>query len=100
MSLAVDPVWAPYQESLKKHVQGVAREGTQVDVHGVKFVDPMLERSHYVRYLNEAQVIENAITAEMEGYIRHSLCNSTFELENDELIIKRRFEHDEQDYRN
>jgi len=68
MSLGADPIWSPYQESLVKHVQKVARADTQVDVHGVKFVEPLLERSDYVRYLNEAQVIDNAITAEREGY--------------------------------
>ncbi|MFC2013665.1 aspartate/glutamate racemase family protein [Chloroflexota bacterium] len=68
MSLDVDPLWKPYQESLKRHIQEVARQGTTVDVHGVKFVEPLLERSNYVRYLNEAQVINNAITAEREGY--------------------------------
>jgi Asp/Glu/hydantoin racemase len=46
----------------------VARQETQVDVYGVKFVDPILERSAYIRYLNEAQVINNAIRAEREGY--------------------------------
>lgn len=68
LSLGADPIWTPYQESLIKHVQKVARAGTEVDVHGVKFAEPLLERSNYVRYLNEAQVIDNAITAEREGY--------------------------------
>ena len=52
LSLGADPIWAPYQESLIKHVQKVARAGTEVDVHGVKFEEPRLEHSNYVRYLN------------------------------------------------
>ena len=68
LSLGVDPVWKPYQESLKRHVQEVARQDTQVDVHGVEFVEPQQARSAYIRYLNKGQVINNAIRAEREGY--------------------------------
>lgn len=68
IALGADPAWKPYQESLKNHVQQVAKPDTRVDVYGVKFVEPILGRSSYVRYLNEAQVINNAIVAEREGY--------------------------------
>lgn len=67
-SLGSDPVWSPYEESLKKHVQKVARPGSKVEVHGVKVSHPLVERSSYARYLNQAQIINNAITAEREGY--------------------------------
>jgi len=68
VTLGIDPTWQPYQEALAKHVQGVARAGTEVEVHGVKVGDVLLERSNYVKYLNEGQIIDNAITAEREGY--------------------------------
>ena len=68
VTLGVDPTWQPYQEALIKHVQEVARAGTTVEVHGVKVVDMLLDRSNYVEYLNEAQVIDNAIIAEQKGY--------------------------------
>lgn len=68
MALGVDPVWTSYQESLKIHLGRVARPDTQVDVMGVKVVEPILGRSAYARYLNEAQVIENAFVAERDGY--------------------------------
>ena len=68
LALGTDPAWNPYQEALKSHLQRVARGDTQVDVMGVKFVEPIMGRSAYVRYLNEAQIIENAFTAEQDGY--------------------------------
>jgi len=66
--LGIDPKWDPYYESLKKHVQKVARSDTEVDIHGVKFSHPLRERSSYVEYLHKAQIIDNAIQAEQEGY--------------------------------
>lgn len=67
-SLGVDPIWRPYQESLERHVQKVARPGTKVEVHGVEFTHPLVEQSNYVKYLNQAQIINNAIRADREGY--------------------------------
>jgi allantoin racemase len=67
-SLGLDPMWSPYLESLRKHVQEVAREGTVVDVHGVQVTHPLVERSQYVKYLNQGQIIDNAIAAEKEAY--------------------------------
>lgn len=68
LALGKDPVWTPYQELLTAHLGRVARSGTQVDVVGVKVVEPILGRSAYARYLNEAQIIENAFIAERDGY--------------------------------
>ena len=67
-SMGSDPKWVPYQESLKRHVQKVARPDTSVEVHGVKVSHPLMERSGYAKYLNQGQIIDNAITAEREGY--------------------------------
>ena len=46
----------------------MARSDTKVDVRGVKFSHPLRERSSYVEYLHKAQIIDNAIQAEREGY--------------------------------
>lgn len=67
-SLGRDLMWRPYQESLKRHVRKVTRPDTKVEVHGVKVTHPLVERSRYAQYLNQAQIINNAITAEREGY--------------------------------
>lgn len=68
LALGSDPVWDPYQEALKNHLRRVARADTQVDVVGVKVVEPILGRSAYARYLNQAQIIEAALAAERDGY--------------------------------
>jgi Asp/Glu/hydantoin racemase len=39
-----------------------------VEVHGVEVTHPLMEQSNYVKYLNQAQIINNAIKAEREGY--------------------------------
>ena len=67
-SLGLDPIWRPYQEALERHVQRVARSDTKVEVHGVKVTHPLVEQSSYVKYLNQAQIINNAMRAEREGY--------------------------------
>ncbi len=67
-SMGSDPMWTPYQESLRRHVQEVARPDTEVEVHGVRVTHPLVERSSYVQYLNQGQIINNAIAAEREGY--------------------------------
>ena len=67
-SLGLDPMWNPYLEALKKHVQEVASDGTTVDVRGVRVTHPLVERSHYAKYLNQGQIISNAVIAEGEGY--------------------------------
>ncbi|MEA3442513.1 MAG: aspartate/glutamate racemase family protein [Chloroflexota bacterium] len=67
-SLGLDPMWNPYLESLKKHVKEVARAGTTVDIHGVEVMHPLVERSCYTEYLNQSQIINNAISAEKESY--------------------------------
>jgi allantoin racemase len=68
MALGSNPIWNPYEAAMKRHFSNIARPGTQVDVHGVKYVEPILGRSAYARYLNEAQVIDNALQAQREGY--------------------------------
>lgn len=63
-----DPLWTPYEESLKKHSQKIARQGTTVDVHGVEHMSTGIDRSAYIEYLNTSMVINNAVRAEREGF--------------------------------
>ncbi len=65
--LGRDPLWKPYEESLKKHLRGVVRPGTTIDIHGLDVASAAQDRSHYVEYLNTAQWINNARMAEKEG---------------------------------
>ncbi len=67
-ALGADPLFEPYQKSLVEYIKRVARPDTRVEVHGVKYSDKLKARSRYVKYLNEAQVINNAVQAEREGY--------------------------------
>lgn len=66
--LGHDPMWSPYEESIRRHVQKVAEPDTEVQVHGVMATHLLAERSSYAQYLNQAQIINNAINAEREGY--------------------------------
>ena len=68
IALNRDPVWNEYEQSLKNHVQKVARPDTIVDIHGVKIMTPGTENCHYFEDLNTLQVVDNAIHAEREGY--------------------------------
>lgn len=67
-ALGVDLKWSPYERSLKRHVQEVARPDTEVEVHGTEFKAHPAQDSRYARYLRSGHIINNAITAEREGY--------------------------------
>jgi len=67
-ALGVDSTWDSYHASLTRHVKRVARPNTDVDVYGVLQSHPLMESSKYVNYLNQAQIIDNAIQAEIKGY--------------------------------
>jgi len=68
LSFEGESVGSAYQQSLVKHIKEVARGNTLIDIHGVEVSEPQQASSSYVRYLNKAQVINNAIRAEREGY--------------------------------
>jgi len=69
-------MWAPYGESLKRHIQEVKRADTQFEVHNVQYGHPLLDHSAYVRYLNGALVVESAMQAEREGYDGFSIATT------------------------
>ena len=60
-SLGLDPMWNPYLEALKKHVQEVASDDTTVDVRGVRVTHPLVERSYYAKYLNKGVCCPNLL---------------------------------------
>jgi len=66
--LGLDPRWKNYEESLKSHAQEVARADTEVEIHGVEKMAPRMVESDYIMYMHVAQIIENALRAEREGY--------------------------------
>lgn len=67
-ALGIESTWDSYYASLVRHVRKVARPNTEINVHGVQRSHPFMDRSKYVNYLNQAQIIDNAIKAETEGY--------------------------------
>lgn len=64
----VNPAWRNYEEACERYVPTVARPGTVVDVHSVELRAPKMVVSKYIQYLHVAQIIENALRAEREGY--------------------------------
>ena len=66
--IGFDPRWQGYEEDLKAYVQKVARPGTTVDVRGVQKMAPKMFESEYIQQMHVAQVIDNALQAEREGY--------------------------------
>ena len=66
--LTNDPKMHKYQEALKSHVQNISMPDTKVHIYGVKSSHLFREHSCFVEYLHQAQIIDNAIQAEKEGY--------------------------------
>lgn len=64
----VNPIWNDYEASLEKHFRKVARAGTDISVHGTRAFSERVRTYQYDVYLHTAQIIENAILAEREGY--------------------------------
>ena len=67
-NLGTDPAWNDYEQCLDRHLRKVARPDTEIDLHGVKVWSHGVVTYRYHAYLNTAQIINNAIKAEREGY--------------------------------
>ena len=50
-ALDKDPLWAPYAQVLRKHVQDTAKPGTTTDVHGVEVMSPAKSWLSYAELL-------------------------------------------------
>lgn len=68
VQVSTEPRWVPYRNYVLEHVKEVKRSDTEIDFHGVKYEHKLMDHSPYIQYLNEGQLIENAIQAEKEGY--------------------------------
>ena len=64
----VDPAWRPYEEACHRYVPTLARPDTQIHFASTTKRAPKMVISAYVRHLHLAEIIENAIQAEKEGY--------------------------------
>lgn len=64
----IDPKWQPYQEACERYVPNIARPGTEVHFASTDTRAPNMIVSTYIQYLHMAQVIDNAIQAEKDGY--------------------------------
>jgi len=67
-NLGVDPRWKNYADDVRSYIHKVARPDTQIDLYGTIMMSDRMPDSEYIRYLHVAQVIENALRAEREGY--------------------------------
>lgn len=68
LSLDKDPIFNEYKETLKSHLNKVARPGTEVVVHGTEIASPFIERCMYEELLHDGQIVDNVVRAEREGY--------------------------------
>jgi Asp/Glu/hydantoin racemase len=64
----IDPKWRDYSEACERYVPTLARPGTEVHFADTDTRAPKMILSGYIQYLHVAQVIENAIRAEREGF--------------------------------
>jgi len=67
-SAAIDPKWRDYNDACERYVPTLTRPGTEVHFAATDTRAPKMILSGYIQYLHVAQVIENAIRAEREGY--------------------------------
>lgn len=67
-SPAIDPRWQYYQEACERYVPQISRPDTTVHFASTDTRAPKMILSSYIQYLHLAQVIENAIQAEKDGY--------------------------------
>ncbi len=67
-NLGVDSAWVDYEKSLRRHLQKVARPGTEIDLHGTKQFSAGVNVHWYDRHFHAIQIMEAAIQAEREGY--------------------------------
>lgn len=83
-SASVEPRWKYYEEGCKRYIPTLCRPGTEVHITGTDKRGPKMIFSKYIKYMHIAQVIENAVRAEREGYDAFVL-GGMFDLGYDEL---------------
>jgi allantoin racemase len=63
-----NPIWDEYEKSLRRHLQRVARPGTEINLQGTRVFSGRTRLYQYDVYLHTAELIEKAILAEKQGY--------------------------------
>lgn len=67
-ALKVDAIWGRYLEALKRNIQKVVRSDTTIHFYGVEVYIPEKDRFRSHEYLNNIQIVRNALRAEEQGY--------------------------------
>ena len=60
--------FGPYAETLRATLRSSADPGTEIEVHGIERGGGVADDYRYIQYHDTAEVIENAIRAEREGF--------------------------------
>lgn len=63
-----DPMFREYKSTLQAHLNKIAREGTEIVIHGTDVASPFLELYVYEELLHDRYIVDRAIQAEREGY--------------------------------
>ena len=66
--MGANPIWNDYEISLRRHLQRVARPGTEIALHGTSVFSGRTRSYQYDVYLHTHEIIEKAIEAEKAGY--------------------------------
>ena len=66
--MGANPIWDAYEKSLKRHLQKVARPGTEISLYGTRVFSGRTRLYQYDVYLHTSELIEKAISAEQQGY--------------------------------
>ena len=73
-----------YEQSMKKHFQGVARPGTEIEVFGVEGTPPGKDRFNSSTHIVVSQMIKSILRAEPGGYdviaVSNALDNGYYEI--------------------
>jgi len=66
--LGTNPIWDGYERALVNHLLSAKGPETKIEVRGVRVTIPQATEYSYLEYLNVGQILDNAISAEKEGY--------------------------------
>ncbi len=67
-SLTREDAWPAYNAALRRVLGGVAEAGTTIEVHGITKVGGIGDHYRYLEFLETAEVLENVVRAEREGF--------------------------------
>lgn len=67
-AIGKNPLWTPYEKTLENYLHKIVRPGTTVEIHGVNVMSTSTNWLSYAEYLNNGQIINNAMEAERQGF--------------------------------